>query len=235
MTITDMRGNNLIYEFAAGSSPDIFVETAYTKNGQTITSTRTTWENRPGQSGGIDFVQMTDSSWWLNCNLGAATLLHDGNVVGHGYCSFSSATFTGNPALTRPAAQPAALAPYDADCLVQVQGFTHLNGHCMFQPFAGIRNFTVTDDDGRIVSVFADETSGYVTASGELMGLVDEEVFWTATARSVLGKRREHSRLRLESRSAAHFRFALSNAALEKSLAVAGLCFLSEALEMRSP
>ena len=60
VTITDMRGNNLIYEFAAGSSPDIFVETAYTKNGQTITSTRTTWENCPGQSGGIDFVQMTD-------------------------------------------------------------------------------------------------------------------------------------------------------------------------------
>ena len=134
-------------------------------------------------------------SWWLNCNLGAATLLHDGNVVGHGYCSFSSATFTGNPALTRPAAQPAALAPYDADCLVQVQGFTHLNGHCMFQPFAGIRNFTVTDDDGRIVSVFADETSGYVTASGELMGLSVVKKFFGLQQRGACWENDENTRV----------------------------------------
>jgi hypothetical protein len=157
VTITDQRGNNLIYDFVTGSSPDILVETAYTKNGQTLTSTGTTWEYRPGQSGGSDFVQMTDSRWWLNCNLSVATLLHNGNVVGHGYCG------SPGPLMTPPALQPAMLPPYDADCFVVIGGYTHLNGHCMFSHTAGWEFNSMVDNSGRVVTVNTQTNSGTFT------------------------------------------------------------------------
>jgi hypothetical protein len=195
VTITDQRGNNLIYDFATGSSPDILVETAYTKNGQTFISSGATWEYRPGQSGGRDLVQMSDSRWWLNCNLSVATLVHNGNVVGNGYCGSPGTTFTGNSALPPPAPQPTALAPYDADCFVEIGGYIHLNGHCTFQPYSGVKDFTVIDNDGRKVFLTVDP-NGH--AHGLFKGL-------------------QNSHLRLEREPSQHFHDALSSAALDET------------------